>query len=110
MLWTELGNLDAEVSTNYKLVFSSEVPPDFIGELLEISLFSSRPDTTEWKLKVTEEVQFKDKKIYSSLTLPYGNKRVYTGHKVILWAKTDGTATNIAASLTGELIYLGKRN
>ena len=109
MLWTKLGNLDAETSTFYKVVFSAEVPPDFKGELQEISLFSNRPEATDWRLKVVEEVLFEDKKIYSSLTLPYNNRVIHTFQKVIVWAKTDGVATNIAASLTGELIYLGDK-
>lgn len=105
--WTALGNLDAETGTEYKKVFEATVLDGFVGKLQEISLYSSRPDTTLWQLTIVEEVQFSDKKIYSSLTLPYNGLPVYTNQKVTLKAKTDGTATDIAGSLTGELQYLG---
>ncbi|GAI69887.1 unnamed protein product [marine sediment metagenome] len=104
--WTELGNLPAETSTNYKKVFEAVVPAGFEGSLNEVSLYSSRPDTTLWALVIVEEVQFSDKRIYASLTLPYGGITIRTEQKVLLMAKTDGTATDIAGSLTGQLLYL----
>ncbi|MBA7528839.1 hypothetical protein ES705_21030 [subsurface metagenome] len=106
--WTAFGNLDAETSPNYKKVFEAIVPDGFEGKLNEISLYSSRPDTTQWALTIVEEVQLVDKRIYQSLTLSYGGMSIATLQKITVGAKTDGTATNIAASLTGELIYLGK--
>ncbi|MBA7621326.1 hypothetical protein ES703_28686 [subsurface metagenome] len=106
--WTALGNLDASVVTEYAIVFVAIVPDSFEGRLNEISLFSSRPDTTQWELTVVEEVQFTGKKIYTSLTLPYGGMSIATLQKITLKAKTDGTATNIAGSLTGELVYISK--
>ncbi|MBA7536305.1 hypothetical protein ES705_28568 [subsurface metagenome] len=105
--WTALGNLDAETATDYKKVFEAIVPDDFEGSLNEISLYSSRPDTTLWALVIVEEVQFSDKLIYASLTLPYGGMTVHTKQKILLTAKTDGTATDIAGSLSGQLHYLG---
>lgn len=107
--WTELGNLGAETSTEYKAVFESEVPDDFEGLLEDISLYSSRADTTQWELVIVEEVQFTDKKIYVPLTLNYAGKRIRAKKKIVVKAKTDGTATDIAASLTGELRYLGSK-
>lgn len=104
--WTALGDLPAETSTEYKKVFEAVVPPSFEGSLNEISLYSSRPDTTLWELVIVEEVQFTGKRIYSSLTLPYGGLTIRTEQKVILKAKTDGVATDIAGSLTGQLLYL----
>lgn len=106
--WTALGNLDAETATNYKKVFEVVVPSGFEGKLNEISLYSSRADTTLWGLTIIEEVQFVDKRIYQSLTLSYGGMSIATLQKITVWAKTDGTATDIAATLTGELVYLGK--
>jgi len=107
--WTALGNLDAETSTNYKEVLKVEVEADFEGLLQDISLYSSRADTTEWALQIAGQEQFKDKKIYVTLTLNYGGQLIRTGQQVILWAKTDGTATNIAASLSGQLQYLAAK-
>jgi len=107
--WTQLGNLDAETVTEYKTVFEAEVPDDFEALLEDISLYSSRADTTQWRLVIVEEVQFTDKKIYVPLTLNYAGKRIRAGKKIIISAKTDGTATNIAASLTGELRFLGSQ-
>lgn len=106
--WTALGNLPAETSTEYKIVFETKVPSGFEGVLNEISLFSSRADTTQWELVIVEAVQFTDKKIYTSLTLPYGGITIHTDQKIVLKAKTDGTATDIAGSLSGQLRYLGK--
>ncbi|MBA7585224.1 hypothetical protein ES708_27195 [subsurface metagenome] len=106
--WTALGNLDAETSTSYKKVFEAIVPDGFDGKLNEISLYSSRPDTTQWILTIVEQVQFVDKRIYQSLTLSYGGMSIATLQKITVGAKTDGTATDIAATLTGELTYLGK--
>ena len=105
--WTELGNLDASVVTNYAKVFEAVVPDGFEGKLNEISLYSSRPDTTQWELTIVEEVQFTGKRIYTSLTLPYGGMSIATLQKITLSAKTDGVATDIAGTLTGELVYLG---
>jgi len=104
--WTELGNLSAETSTNYKAVFTAKVPAGFEGGLQDISLYSSRADTTDWKLMIAGQEQFADKKIFVTLTLNYGDMTIHTEQEIIVWAKTDGTATNIAAALTGELRYL----
>ena len=106
--WTVLGNLDASTVTGYTTVFEAIVPSDFEGKLEEISLFSSRPDTTQWALAIVEQVQFADKKIYGSLTLHYAGLTVLTNQKILLVAKTDGTATDIAGSLSGQLHYLGE--
>jgi len=106
--WTAFGNLDASVVTSYTRVFEAIVPDGFEGRLSEISLYSSRPDTTLWLLTIVEEVQFTDRRIYQSLTLSYGGMRMATLQKIEVRAKTDGTATDIAATLTGELVYLGK--
>jgi len=106
--WTAFGNLDASVVTNYTKVFEAIVPDGFEGRLNEISLYSSRPDTTLWVLVIIEEAQFSDKRIYQSLTLSYGGMTIATLQKITVVAKTDGTATDIAATLTGELVYLGK--
>lgn len=104
--WTELGSLPAETTTNYKVVFKAKVPANCEGALQDISLYSSRADATEWKLMIAGQEQFADKKIFVTLTLNYGGMTIHTEQEIILWAKTDGTATNIAASLTGELRYL----
>ncbi len=103
--WTALGNLPAETTTNYKKVFEAIVPDSFEGSLNEISLYSSRPDTTLWLLVIVEEVQFSEKRIYASLTLPYGGMTIRTNQKIRLLARTDGVATDIAGSLSGQLHY-----
>ncbi len=101
-----LANLPAETGTNYKVVFSWEIEAGFEGILNEISLYSSRPDTTQWRLTISDQEQFKDKRIYQSLTLPWKELPIIAGQKVLLQAKTDGTATDIAGSLVGELRFL----
>ncbi|MBA7553160.1 hypothetical protein ES705_45747 [subsurface metagenome] len=55
---------------------------------------------------IAGQEQFAGKKIFVTLTLNYGGLTIHTEQEIILWAKTDGAATNIAASLTGELRYL----
>ncbi|GAJ04079.1 unnamed protein product [marine sediment metagenome] len=107
--WTALNNLDAETSTNYKKVLSVEVESGFEGLLQDISLYSSEGDTTEWALQIAGQTQFTDKKIFVALTLNYGGMIVHTGQKILVWAKTDGAATNIAASLSGQLQYLATK-
>lgn len=104
--WTAFGNLDASVVTVYTPVFKATVEEGFEGVLEEISLYSSLPATTEWFLTIAGEPQFSDKKIYSSLTLPYGGLLIHTGQSIELQAKTDGVATDIAGTLTGRLRYL----
>ena len=104
--WTALGNLHGETSQEYKAVFTAIVPDDFTGILEEVSLYSSRPDTTLWELVIVDTAEFTGKRIYTSLTLPY-KVGIKTGQKVVLKARTDGTATNIAGSLAGKLQFLG---
>lgn len=105
--WTALGNLDTETVTEYKTVFEATVPNGFEGILNEIALYSSRANTTLWQLTIVEEVQFTDKRVYASLSLPYRGLKVLTNQKITLKAKTDGTATDIAGSLAGQLQYIG---
>ena len=105
--WTALGNLDAETVTEYKTVFEAIVPNGFEGILNEIALYSSRANTTLWQLTIVEEIQFTDKRVYASLSLPYRGLKILTNQKITLKAKTDGTATDIAGSLAGQLQYLG---
>jgi len=104
--WTALGNLHAETSTDYKAVFEAVVPDGFEGLLQDISLYSSQGDVTQWELTIVEQVQFVDKRTYVALTLNYAGMVIRAEQKVTLKAKTDGVATNIVASLTGELRYL----
>jgi len=104
---TILENLAAETTTSFKTVFLWEVPEGFEGGLEEISMYSSRPATTRWLLLISEQEQFNDKTIHTTLTLPYGDVTIHTGQKVILRARTtDGVATDIDGSLTGEERYL----
>ncbi len=106
--WTALNNLDAETSTNYKEVLTVVVPASFEGILDCISLYSSRPDATQWQLEISGQEQFTDKKIYVTLSLDYGGLVIHTDQKIFVKAKTDGTATDIVAVLSGQLRYLGK--
>ena len=104
--WTALGNLHGENSTEYKVVFEAVVEDGFEGLLQDISLYSSRADATQWELIIVEKVQFTDRRTYVTLTLNYAGMVIRSGSKVVVRAKTDGTATNIAAALSGELRYL----
>ncbi len=107
--WTGLGSLPAETSTNYKEVLKAKVPDGFEGGLQDISLYSSRAEATDWKLMIAGQEQFADKKTFVTLTLNYGGITIHTEQEIIVWAKTDGTATDIAASLSGELRYLVRK-
>ncbi|GAI67771.1 unnamed protein product [marine sediment metagenome] len=106
--WTVLENLDAETSTNYKKVFETQVEAGFEGVLDMISLYSENPDSTQWYLEIAGQVQFADKKTFAALTLSYSGLTIHTEQKIKLMVKTDGTATNIAGALSGQLRYLGK--
>ncbi|GAI62537.1 unnamed protein product, partial [marine sediment metagenome] len=62
-------------------------------------------------VQVADQELFKDQKIPPKvLTLPWKELPLLAGIKVIVAVKTtDGTATDFAATITGELRYLGKR-
>ncbi|MBA7691165.1 hypothetical protein ES703_99705 [subsurface metagenome] len=83
------------------------MPEDFELVLEEISLYSSRADTSQWGVFIADQEQFVDKKIYVSLTLPYRGVIIHTGQKIVVVAKTDGVATDLAATLVGKENYLG---
>jgi len=105
-----LKNLEAETTTNYKKLLSWEVQPDYEGILNEISLYSSRFATSQWFITIADQELFKDKKIHTTLTLPWKELSLASGTKVVVQVKTtDGTATDFDACLTGELRYLSRR-
>jgi len=104
--WTGLNNLDAETTTTWKEVLTVEVESGFEGSLQDISLYSSEGATTEWALQIAGQLQFTDKKIFVALTLNFGGLLIHTGQKIEVWAKTDSTASNILATLSGQLRYL----
>ena len=102
-----LGNLEAETSQGYKVLLSWEIPEDFEGILNEISLYTSRGSTSQWFITIADQALIKNKKIHTSLTLPWKELPLITGTKVVVSAKTtDGVATDFDACLTGELRYL----
>ncbi|MBA7696833.1 hypothetical protein ES703_105485 [subsurface metagenome] len=106
--WTILENLDAETSTSYKKVFETQVEAGFEGVLDMITLYSDKPDSTQWYLEIAGQEQFTDKKSLVALTLSYGGLTIHTEQKVKLMVKTNGTATKISGALSGQLRYLGK--
>ena len=106
--WTVLEHLDAETSTNYKLVFETQVESGFEGVLDMITLYSDRPDATQWYLEIAGQVQFTDKKAFVALTLSYSGLTIHTEQKIKLGVKTDGVATKITGGLSGQLRFLGK--
>jgi len=106
--WSVLENLDAETSTDYKKVFETTVESGFEGVLDMITLYSDRPAETQWFLEIAGQEQFTAKKTLVALTLSYSGLTIHTGQKIKLMVKTDGTATDIAGSLSGQLRFLGK--
>ena len=106
--WTALHYLEAETSTNYKLVFETEVEAGFEGILDMITLYSDRPAATQWRLEIVGLEQFKDKKTFVALTLSYNGLTIRAGQVIKLMVKTDGVATNITGGLSGQLRFLGK--
>ncbi|GAJ02417.1 unnamed protein product, partial [marine sediment metagenome] len=66
--WSVLENLDAETSTSYKKVFETQVEAGFEGVLDMITLYSDRPDATQWYLQIAGQEQFTDKKAFVALT------------------------------------------
>ena len=106
--WSVVENLDAETSTNYKKLFETIVEAGFEGSLDMITLYSDRPDATQWFLAIAGQEQFTDKKAHVALTLSYGGLTIHTRQKITLMVKTDGVATKICGALSGQLRYLGK--
>ncbi|MBA7606164.1 hypothetical protein ES703_13304 [subsurface metagenome] len=105
--WTVLHHLEAETSTNYKLVFKAEVEAGFEGALDMITLYSDRPAATQWRLEIVSQEQFVDKKTFVALTLSYNGLTIRANQVIKLMVKTDGVATNISGGLSGQLRYLG---
>ncbi|MBA7494200.1 hypothetical protein ES702_04773 [subsurface metagenome] len=105
-----LQNLEAETTTNYKGLLSWEIPADCEGILNEISLYTSRGNTSQWFVIIADQEIVKDRKIHTTLTIPWAELPLIAGTKVIIRARTtDGVATDFDAYLSGELRYLGKR-
>ncbi len=106
--WTVLNHLEAETSTNYKLVFAAQVEAGFEGSLDMITLYSDRPAATQWRLEIAGQEQFTDKKTFVALTLSYSGLTIHTEQQIKLMVKTDGVATNITGGLSGQLRFLGR--
>jgi len=106
-----MNSLEAETTTNYKQLVSWLIPADYEGILNEISLYTSSGDKGVFFVKIADQELLKDQKILAKvLTLPWKELPLLAGIKVIVAVKTtDGTATDFAATITGELRYLGKR-
>ncbi|GAI63229.1 unnamed protein product [marine sediment metagenome] len=106
-----INSLEAETTTDYKLLVSWVIPADYEGILNEISLYTSDGARGIFFVQVADQELFKDQKILSQvLTLPWKELPLLAGVKVIVAVKTtDGTATDFDATITGELRYLGKR-
>ncbi|MBA7518591.1 hypothetical protein ES705_10662 [subsurface metagenome] len=106
-----MNSLEAETTTDYKLLVSWGIPADYEGILNEISLYTSSGTKGLFFVQVADQELFKDQKILPGMiTLPWKELPLLAGIKVIVAVKTtDGTATDFAATITGELRYLGKR-
>ncbi|MBA7507441.1 hypothetical protein ES706_06160 [subsurface metagenome] len=106
-----INSLEAETTTNYKLLVSWEIPADYEGILNEISLYTSSGAKGLFFVRVADQDILKDQKILPGvLTLPWKELPLLAGIKIIVAVKTsDGTATDFAATITGELRYLGRR-
>lgn len=106
-----MNSLEAETTTDYKLLVSWVIPADYEGILNEISLYTSSGDKGLFFVQVADQELFTDQKILAKvLTLPWKELPLIAGIKVIVAVKTtDGTATDFDATITGELRYLGKR-
>lgn len=105
-----IRNLEAETTTDYKALLSWEIPADYEGILNEISLYTSDGDVGIFFVQVADQELLKDQKILPGvITLPWKELPLFAGTKVIVQVKTsDGTATDFAATITGELRYLGR--
>ncbi|MBA7522896.1 hypothetical protein ES705_15016 [subsurface metagenome] len=107
--WTVLQHLEAETTTNYKIVFQATVEAGFEGVLDMITLYSDRGDATQWYLEIAGQQQFTNKKAFVALTLSYNGLTIHTNQTIKLMVKTDGVATNITGGLSGQLRFLGKK-
>ncbi|GAI82973.1 unnamed protein product [marine sediment metagenome] len=106
-----MNSLEAETITEYKQLVSWVIPADYEGILNEISLYTSSGDKGVFFVQVADQELLKDQKIPPKvLTLPWKELPLLAGIKILVAVKTsDGTATDFAATITGELRYLGKR-
>lgn len=102
-----LKNLEAETTTNYKLLLLWEIDDGYEGILNEVTIYSSRGGTSEWWIAIRDQEILKDKKIHTALTLPWKELPLFAGTKVIIMVRTtDGNATDFDAAVIGELRLL----
>ena len=103
--------LEAETAQAYKPLATWEIPAEYEGILNEISLYTSLGDKGLFQLIIADQDIIKDVKIPpKTLTLPWKELPINSTAKIIILVKTtDGTATDFAATITGELRYLARR-
>ena len=106
-----INTFEGETTTNYKKLVSWEIPADYEGILNEISLYTSLGDKGLFHVIIADQDIIKDVKIPpKTLTLPWKELPINSTAKIIILVKTtDGTATDFAATITGELRYLARR-
>jgi len=73
------------------------------GNLKEISMYSDNFDKTYWRFTVAGKVQFEDKLIPATLTLPFPDNELSEGDVVLIECKsTDGTSIKADGSISGK--------
>lgn len=73
------------------------------GELKEVSMVSDTLDKTYWKLTVGDDLQFEDKIIQASLTLPFPDNKLSEKTVVLLECKSsDGSSITADGMITGR--------
>jgi len=101
------GLLSASTVTKYTQVLKYTTPPGFLARVKELSLYSSRPTVTEWKIVCIDETLKQDFKIMlPSFTIPFDATMLRAQMTIVIMAKGDGTATDISATISGAEIYL----
>jgi hypothetical protein len=73
------------------------------GSLKEISMYSDNFEKTFWKLTIAGKVQFEDKVIPATLTLPFPDNELSEGDTVLIECKSaDGTLITVDGSISGK--------
>lgn len=92
-------------ATSYQELAKWTVSPECIkGKLGHISLACSDYDAASWWIKIGA-VELLDKQIVTALSFVFGDQDLLPNDQVIVYGKTDGTATKFNAAIVGKELY-----
>ena len=99
---SRVDRLATNDAVNYQEVVEWTVAAGKEGDLHEISVFSDDFSKTQLRLFIASVLQWADRVIGTSLSIPYRANRLPAGAQVLLEARsTDGTLVTVDGSISG---------